>query len=53
MPEKNYLEYLKKVTVQITGDIFSENAPVQDYVDNLINFDSFVKYKKIYDDGIK
>ncbi len=31
MSEKNYLEYLKKVTLQITGDIFSKKTSVQDY----------------------
>lgn len=44
MPEKNYLEYLKKVTLQITGDIFSETASVQDYVDNLINYFTNIIY---------
>lgn len=44
MPEKNYLEYLKKVTLQITGDIFSETGSVQDYVDNLINYFTNIIY---------
>ncbi|MGA9628926.1 MAG: ATP-binding protein [Candidatus Rickettsiella isopodorum] len=44
MPEKNYLEYLKKVTLQITGDTFSETASVQDYIDNLINYFTNIIY---------
>jgi two-component system, OmpR family, aerobic respiration control sensor histidine kinase ArcB len=44
MPEQNCLEYLKKVTLQITGDIFSETASAQDYVDNLINYFTNIIY---------
>ena len=44
MPEKNYLEYLRKVTLQITGDTFSETASVQDYIDNLINYFTNIIY---------
>ncbi len=44
MSEKNYLEYLKKVTLQITGDIFSKKTSVQDYVDNLINYFTNIIY---------
>ncbi len=44
MSERNYIEYLKKVTLQITGDTFSEKASVQDYVDNLINYFTNIIY---------
>ncbi|MGC1854665.1 MAG: ATP-binding protein [Candidatus Aquirickettsiella sp.] len=44
MSEKNYLEYLKKVTLQITGEIFSKKTSVQDYVDNLINYFTNIIY---------
>lgn len=44
MPEKNHLEYLKKVTFKITGDRFSKTASVQDYVDNLINYFTNIIY---------
>lgn len=44
MSERNDLEYLKKVTLQITGDTFSEKASVQDYVDNLINYFTNIIY---------
>jgi two-component system, OmpR family, aerobic respiration control sensor histidine kinase ArcB len=44
MSENNNLEYLKKVTLQITGDRFSEKASVQDYVDNLINYFTNIIY---------
>ena len=42
--KKNYLEYLKAVTLQITGDTFSEKASVQDHVDNLINYFTNIIY---------
>lgn len=44
MSENNNLEYLKKITLQITGDTFSEKASVQDYVDNLINYFTNIIY---------
>jgi two-component system, OmpR family, aerobic respiration control sensor histidine kinase ArcB len=44
MSENNNLEYLKNVTLQITGDTFSEKASVQDYVDNLINYFTNIIY---------
>lgn len=44
MPKKNHLDYLRKVTFQITGDIFSETASVQDYVANLISYFTNIIY---------
>jgi two-component system, OmpR family, aerobic respiration control sensor histidine kinase ArcB len=38
MEEKKTIEYLRKLTFKLTGNLFSEEASIKDYVDNIVNY---------------
>lgn len=38
MSRRNDIEYLKNLTFRITGDLFSEEASIQEYVENIVGY---------------
>ncbi len=44
LPNKNDIEYLKKLTFKITGDLFSEKASIQEYVENIVGYFTNIIY---------